>query len=233
MTTAPTESFDLTDDLAILLDGRVDAKQQTRIDAAKRRIEMRTSFAALTDAERKLLNQIADCARNQGLLQNRASQLRLCKVCGESGGYHTVKRSSRYKTRGELDYDSPKYLSGIEFQDSFVTMKGYISTGACKTCVDRLMPHIETVLADLPHERKWWPGQVSKWKRNRNHLCTKCGWTGHEGEMRRTQTLVGDVDYPSGCPNCAAENRFFGPTEVKIVDGFVCTPLNEPKPPVE
>ena len=222
-TAAPTESFDLTDDVAVLLDGKVDPKQQTKVDAAKRRVSMRTTFADLNDAQRKFLDAVVSEATCKGRLVYQTTQLRRCNVCGEACEYRKVARTSKRKRRGDTDYDSPIYLSGIEFADCFVRMTGFPSVGACKKCVAELMPKIEQVLADVPHERKRWPSGPSKWTQYAHKHCKVCGWRGHEGQMERRPTIMGDGTYPAKCPSCGAENHLFQ-TNVETVDGYTCVP---------
>lgn len=61
------------------------------------------------------------------------------------------------------------------------------------------------------------------WTRHSNRRCTKCGWEGHEGEMGRLMTLMGDGYYPALCPECGAGDRLFS-RDVETRDGFTVVP---------
>lgn len=203
-----TDDYKLPDDLAVLLDGKVEPKVQTLIDKAKARIASRTEFAHLTDQERAFVVALVERAKTHGLLGYRSTGMRTCRVCGTKCGYRKVARTSKWKTKGEDDYDNPILVRGIDFVDSFVRMTGYPSLGACSVCVAKLMPDILRALESVPHERKYWPTGPSRWAKFSKMKC-ECGWRGHEGQMTRRPTLMGDGAYPAGCPSCGRQNSLF------------------------
>lgn len=212
------ETYFLTDDQAVLLDGLLDAKQQMLVDAAKRRIAMRKQFPDLSDGERKLLEGLVAEARTNGLVIWRHKSIRRCAVCEKFAGYAVVSRNTRTKRKGEQDFDKPLSMFGVEFANRFVSFEGSVSLGCCVNCAKNLAPHIETILSEVPHERRW-PNFSSKWKKYDNCKCGKCGWDGHEGQMIRHPTIMGDGTYPAECPQCHAMNTLFS-TVIKTVGGF-------------
>ena len=61
-----------------------------------------------------------------------------------------------------------------------------------------------------------------KRKRYDDVKCKLCGWEGHEGQMGRLPTLIGDGSYPAYCarrPECRAENGW-GRSDVERTGGF-------------
>ena len=86
----------------------------------------------------------------------------------------------------------------------------------------RLVPVLAEALRDVDCEvpAKLRAEGAPKRVRYQNRRCTECGWEGHEGQMIREQTVLGDGTYPAGCPSCRASNRFLGRTLVEIVDGY-------------
>ena len=73
------------------------------------------------------------------------------------------------------------------------------------------------VQAEFP---KHWEAASHKFRRYDNRACTRCGWSGHDGQMRPLRTFMGDGFYPGGCPNCDAENSPLGQTIIKRGEGF-------------
>src|SRR5690606_2734789 len=111
---------------------------------------------------------------------------------------------------------------GVDLDRGFVTFSGYVWVGACDDCMEQ---HSDLLRAFLADERVELPVQLStpgrpRYRRHQNRRCTKCGWSGHEGEMRRLRTLLGDGSYPGGCPNCDAANVFLAGNVIERLDGF-------------
>ena len=46
-------------------------------------------------------------------------------------------------------------------------------------------------------------------------------WEGHEGQVGRLRTLLGDGTYPGKCLSCGVEHRPFSVSPLEIIDGFV------------
>jgi hypothetical protein len=62
-----------------------------------------------------------------------------------------------------------------------------------------------------------------------NMKCSKCNWEGHEGEMGKLRTLMGDGWYAGKCPSCGVENTLFS-NVIKPTEGYVLTENAPPKP---
>lgn len=209
----------LTDDELVVLDGRCEPETQTEVDAAKARIAARRRFTDLPPALAGLVADVVGEATAKGRLVLWNRPLDRCPLCKETKGYVPYKSGPR---RGEPNHSKPIRLDGYELADRFVTFKGHVSVGGCVSCVDQALPTIVESLrgveAEVP-ERLRADGEPRR-VRHHNVHCTKCGWDGHEGQMRRHRTVFGDGTYPSGCPECPAENLPLGRSVVERVDGF-------------
>ena len=218
-----TVRVDLTDMELLILDGNCSKEVQAEVEMAKQRIEAKESMPDVEPAISDFVVQVVAEANKKGVLRLRSKSLSHCSVCKQSGGYYTYKRSSRYHNKGDLNYDKPKYLSGIELAVRFVTMTGYAACGCCSECWAKAKPiileKIESgeIKAEVSESIT---GKPSRFKKCANKECSECGWKGHEGQMSKRMTLIGNGYYPAVCPNCGAENIPLGPTKVKDVDGF-------------
>lgn len=210
----------LTDNELILLDGQCREETQREVDKAKARLAM---IAAIPDASAADAAFIADAvteAQSTGRLIFAHVRIRSCRVCKASGGYRRYTRNGRYHRKGDPNYDKPTYLNGVELAKRFVTMQGHATLGCCSDCFKRIQPALIEKLADVHAEiSKGITGTDPAFKRFDKMTCEKCGWTGHEGQMRLLRAIM-DGNYSGGCPNCPAENRFLGPTLIKHQDGF-------------
>lgn len=56
-----------------------------------------------------------------------------------------------------------------------------------------------------------------RWDRCR---CKRCKWTGHDGQLGKLRTLMGDGFYPGKCPSCGEERRPLGSDPFERLDGF-------------
>jgi hypothetical protein len=216
-----SSSLKLTDEELILLDGKCRPEIQKAVDAAKDRLSSCKKLPNLTSSEAGFVADVVRCAQLKGILSWQPIFLKECKVCGTSCEYRKYLRRGKWHNKGDPDYSHPIYLSGMELDKSRVFMQGYANLGACRKCMTKLIPSLTEALLDVHAEL---PSELSKgksptYKRWDNMQCTECNWTGHEGQMRRLRTMMGDGTYPGGCPNCKAENHLFGRTIVNS-DGF-------------
>ena len=106
--------------------------------------------------------------------------------------------------------------------------------GCCHTCWTKLKPVVGIALADvhaeLPEELTGVPPRHKCFRRQK---CTRCGWEGHEGQMRKLPTLTGDGAYYGGCPNCPAQNGLFCMV-IQTQPGFVVVDVPPaPEPPAK
>lgn len=217
-----TRSVSLTDDELALLDGRCSEKVQEAVDGALARIAARTSHPDLAPDHAGLVADVVAEAHKNGRLVFWRERIRRCPLCGTSPGYVAYKSGPR---RGRPNYDKPRHLDGHEFAYRFVTVQGHVSVGGCADCVNPLLPTIAEALRGVPAQvppvlrAEGEPERV----RHNNRRCTKCGWTGHEGQMGRLPTLMGDGSFPALCPECGAGGHFS--RVVEFAEGFVVVEL--------
>jgi hypothetical protein len=208
----------LTDQELSLLDGRCRLEIQNEVDRAVARIKAAETYSDVLPAA--LSGLIADAvseATENGELRYMKTRTRHCSLCDKSAGYANFQRGAR---RGKPNYDRPLTFGGIEMADRFVRVQHHITLGGCEDCVARALPFLReslaTIRAQVPTDLAA-PGRAL-WKKRPRRRCTKCEWEGHEGQMGRSRTLMGDGWYPSTCPNCGAENRLAS-TPVELISG--------------
>lgn len=209
--------FDLTDDEALLLDGKCSPKAQALVDAAKLRVAARSQFAHLSAVDAGFIADVVSHAAAEKKLVYQTRAIDKCKLCGAGGEYARHARTTRSHRRGQINYDRPIRIGGIELRERFVIVTGYVSLGACSACMERLKPDLRAALADLNVEMPDALAGERRWKRWPVVECSKCKWRGHEGEMGKLRTLMGDGWYPGQCPKCPAQNMPFSQA-IKSVD---------------
>lgn len=220
-----TTAVHLTDTELTLLDGRCSDDVQKKVEQAKDRLQM---GARLTDVPPAIAGFVADAiaeAKARGLLICQDTALRFCKLCGQSGGFHTYPRNGRHHRKGEIDLDRPKMLHGVELADRVVTMKGYPTLGCCSTCWNVARPllaaELQTVRAQVSSAIT---GHPPAWRLFSNRTCA-CGWVGHEGLMLPVIGLFSGREVPGKCPACKREDNQFGLRVVMVADGFTLVPV--------
>lgn len=208
----------LTDDELVLLNGRCRPEVQQKVDEAAARIRSREEHPDLTVAHAGFIADAVSEARTNGLLVWHQRRLRACSLCGRSGGYIEFKSGPR---RGRPNYDRPLHFNGRELARRSVGVEGYAKLGGCTECIEVVAPVLRDALcgvaAQVPDNLRA-AGEPRR-VRYENRRCSKCGWTGHEGQMGRKPTLLGDGTYPALCPECGAENHLFS-HPVEPADGF-------------
>jgi len=215
----------LTDDEFVVLDGRCTNETQAKVNAAKARVAARGAYGHLTPGVAGLIADAVAEATEHGLLWFANRRIDRCRICKTSAGYAPYKSGPR---KGKPNYGRPLTLHGIELADRFVTVQGHITCGGCTDCVNAALPDLREALRGIKVQL---PAQLytdgePRWVRHRNRQCTSCGWTGHEGEMTRARTLMGDGTYPAGCPSCGTENGF-GRSPVDLADGHTIVEATE------
>ena len=218
-------SVDLTLEEILLLDGKVNEKAQQVIDNSKEAHRIKTE-SGLSDTEAAMVQKIILSARDQLRLTFHYENITQCPCCGRNDGYWPVRRTTKYKRKGQPDYDNPKLIRAWSVNPGFITISRHISLGWCGSCKDRVMPVVLEALKDDQIEvSQILTGVPPKFKRYQNREC-ECGWKGHEGEMKWDLALMGDGKFPSRCPKCGAGGIFSH--AVKIADGYSVVPA-EPK----
>ncbi len=209
----------LTDAEFAQLDGCCTDETQRHVDLACERVRIAETHG-LTEPQASLVADLLVEARSTGVLLHQSKQIRYCVVCGKDAGYALYTRDSTSHWKGTPNHDKPLYLRGVEFAHRFVVMKGHAVLGCCRECAGTLVGALGIellgVAVQLPEH---WPGgRPCHWTRYPHVLCTACGWTGHEGEMRTIQGL--HRRYPGGCPACEAENKPFRALIIEPAEGF-------------
>lgn len=207
----------LSDAELLLLDGACSADVQAVVTAARARIEMAATMPYLSPELAGLVADVVTEANKTGRVLWRGTRARHCPVCKKSAGYAKFKSGPR---RGQENYDKPLTFAAVEMADRFVRVQNHLSLGACSDCAAEAKPAIVNALADVRAEvpaELAAPGRPA-WKRHWLRSCPKCGWSGHEGEMRKLVAVMGGL-YPGGCPSCEFESRFLGES-FTVVDGF-------------
>jgi hypothetical protein len=215
-----TTSVSLTDDELILLDGQCSPEVQDIVDVVRFAIRVAATGAA-PEIARFVASAVAE-AKQSGRLIFTHMGIRCCPVCGKDAGYAPHKRtSSRYKVKGQPNHDRPLTLGAWELADRFVFIQRHVTIGCCEACwviaKPLLAAELKPIRAEVPEAIT---GHAPRFLKHDNVECTQCGWIGHEGEMGRARTLLGDGTYPASCPRCEAKNTAFGPVLVKTIDGF-------------
>lgn len=227
----------LTDEELALLDGKVSEKVQVEVDAAKARLAARAELSGLNEKQAGFVADVVSEAATNGFLRFQWKPLSYCKVCSKSGGYAKYKSGPN---RGLDNWKKPLYLNGVELADRFVTIQGRATVGCCKECFDIVKPYLKAKLEDMQVElSKPLLGQLGmegdpKWKKWPKARCKKCGWEGHEGELRNIPAVMGGY-YKGGCPACEAENKplaFDRPVETDSKQHVVVPYAEFPPPPV-
>lgn len=216
------QAITLTFEELLLIDGKVNPEAQRVIDSAKETYLVQTT-SGLIESEARMVQKIVESSRKELRLDYHAQPIKTCPCCARNEGYWPVRRTSRYKRRGDPDRDNPKTFCGYSINPGFISIKHYISLGFCDSCKDRVLPHILGALKDdQVYINPKLSGEPSRFIRHRNRKCKKCGWTGHDGEMIWATTLIGDGKYPAYCPSCKTGGLFNN--DVELADGYSVIP---------
>lgn len=217
--------LNLTDEELVILDGKCRPETQKYVDEAKVRLHTISLLSDVPADDAAFIARVLIEARTNGELCHRYTSMHQCEVCKVKKTYRTFSRRSRNHDKGDPDYDHPILIRGVELAKRFVIMEGYPTLGCCSKCFERLLPILSDKLESVECEL---PGQFAtstKYKKYLNRKCV-CGWVGHEGQMKRLPTLMGDGKYAGGCPSCGRENKLFGQTFISIEPGFVVVKVN-------
>lgn len=221
-------TLNLSDHELVILDGQCSETVQQAVDAAKQRLAAIAALPQLTEKQAGFVADVVREARENGKLTFRFSSIRSCPLCERKAGYAVRTRRSAWARAGTPNYDKPLYLSGIELAERFLSVKGYVSLGCCRECMDFMKPFLTEALADVRAEiPENITGHAPRFLWYRNQHCTKCEWSGHEGQMGFIPAVF-QGKYRGKCPQCGAENLFLGPTIIKSIDGFTVVESGAP-----
>jgi hypothetical protein len=199
-------------DLATLVSSQDDDVRNAALAAADR-LSAPARYAELPAHVAALVADVLAEARKEGRLIYRGVAVSSCRYCGARSEWKKPPRKKR-----EIEYP----VSGVEFADRFIVISRHISVGACRVCVDQAMPVLRAELAGKPVQlpSALHVGDAPVFRRWDRCGCKNCKWIGHEGQLGKLRTLMGDGDYPGKCPSCGAERRFMGPNPFERLDGF-------------
>lgn len=214
----------LTAEEILLLDGRCRPEVQALVERARATTSL-TCETGLPEKIADMLVKIVAEAEKNGKLVYTCQSIRHCPCCGRHEGYHIYRGRSKYKRYGQPDYDKPILFTGWEVADRFISIQHCLSMGFCDGCATKILPvlreRLKRVKSQIPEALL---GEKCRWKFNKNRRCTKCCWEGHEGEMGKERTLMGDGYYPAYCPNCKAGGGLFN-RDIDTREGFTITEL--------
>ena len=208
-----TYPINLTLEELLLIDDNVSEEAQKVINKAKQ--ESTYGF------ELPIMNEILRRSEQIGKLTWNYTQVRDCKYCDKKSSYHTYPRSSNYHSKGDKNYDKPKYYGGIVFNQGFVVMKGY--GDMCSECekkydvIHRLIDYI--IDNDLKIEIQNNKYKPSKYLKDEIKICYSCDKEMSESTMSNLTTMMGDGYYKGECPHCGAKSLPFGESH-KRTDKF-------------
>jgi hypothetical protein len=207
----------LTDDELLLLDGQCSPAVQAEVEIAKDKRAL-VGFAKVSGDDAEFISRILAEAREQGRLDYRRLLLRHCPICKAMPGYKIYKSGPN---KGRENYDKPLYLGGVDLAHRFVHVTGHAARGCCVNCWQRIQPVLAAQLvgvrAAIPAEIS---GEKPRFARYARKKCEKCGWIGHDGQLGKLRTLLGDGYYPGKCPACGAENHAFTVANIVTLEGF-------------
>jgi hypothetical protein len=213
--------MNLLDIELVLLDGQCRPEIQKEVDAAKERLEVVLELVNIPPTVAGFIADVVREAKTGGKLSYRIVSLRKCEVCGHRCDYDIYTRYSSNHKKGDKNYDRPIMFNGIDLSNSLVSVRGYATLGCCLDCWKIAQPvlieRLKNVVSEIPEKIT---GEKPKFKRYKRKKCTECGWVGHEGQMRKLRTLMGDGYYPGGCPKCGVENSFFSPNKIESLNEF-------------
>lgn len=216
-----THLIRLADTELIALDGQCRPDTQAKVDAAKRRLAAIDFRADLDPRHAMFLAELATEAAEHGEVIWQGARIRSCDLCDTKPyGHFPFKSGPR---RGQPNLDRPRVYPAVEMASRFVRVENHITLGGCTDCMTALKPEIVAVLADIRCEVPTAlavEGRVG-WRKCDNRQCAKCGWMGHEGQLGRERTMLGDGTYPAYCPQCGAGGAFT--RDIRTADGFVVT----------
>jgi len=217
-------SVKLTADELIQLDGKVRPEVQAEVNEAKEAKSLETVVNNASEA--RFIAEVVREAETKGRLVFKYISIHRCDYSGKSAGYAKHKRSGRYHRKGELNFEKPLTMTGVDLAHRCITINGYATLGCCLEFWDavrsKLAARLEGVKAEIPEEIT---GHSPLWKWFQKFHCTECGWEGREDQLGKLPGVLGGY-YAGECPNCFAQNLIFYPDKIKIIpDQFELLPL--------
>jgi hypothetical protein len=214
--------LELTDKEIVKLDGSKNLKVQEEVNKAKKRIRLSKKLSEVPESINTFITDCLFYARKKKILRFIYKDISSCRICGKKAGYAKYKRDGKYHWKGDPNYDKPLTFGGVELADEFVIIERQATLGCCDKCWKQIRPILcselkaNKIKAEI---HKGITGEEPRYKRLRDRKCSKCEWTGHEGEMGRRPTIMGNGSYPAICPKCGAGDKYFDKT-IKTLDSW-------------
>lgn len=198
-----TNSYCLTNDEVLLLDGKVGEKVQKEIDF----IKLSRSLHPHPIIGAKLAESITI-----GTYSYVNKRIRNCCLCGKSAGYAKYTRNSRNRyghRKGETNYSAPLDMNGIEINPGFITITGYGT--CCQECniKDKIVETIKGEILTKNLEVELLRDKDTKFKKDIQLECFNCKSLVYQSLMGKLPALMGG-SYSGKCPICNASQLLFG-----------------------
>lgn len=184
-------------------------RPEVRAVIEKARYHRSLEVAFGIDAPRaRMLGEVLTAAAQKKRVAALSRSAHRCPLCKQRGETYTPRRTRRNPR------PSPEFLPirVWDLQESFVIVEKHVSLGWCEACHDggmrdALIRATADVALEVPERLTGVPPRFRSYERVR---CQKpdCGWEGHEGQMRRHQTLMGGGTFPAACPKCGDARAF-------------------------
>lgn len=229
MSSTGTQNVTITDDDLIKLDGQCADAIQSIINQIKVARSIAAEFG-LSQSQSTMMAEILECAAKDQKLGHRKRASASCPSCLTKFGYWPVRRTTKWKRKGQPDFDNPKTGVVIDLKESFVTIKDRVYVGYCEDCRQLMEPilrdRLSLVPCELPEALRL-PG-APVLKRVDVMRCHSCGWEGPETDMGRIPSLMGGLYYGK-CPKCPEKNELLGSNRIKNVSPaqYILIPVAE------
>lgn len=208
----------LTAEQAVMLDGKVDQKNQEIINQAKFANSLKTEN--LSDSQKRMVGKIVSIAKEKSLLTKYLVPARRCPCCEKTAGYALHKGTGRYHKKGQPNHNKPLNLMVYDLDRGFVVMSNTVFEGYCRDCEPIVEPVLKAALMGIRAELPNSLASEIKYKRFSDKKCLDCGWEGYEGQMIKLRTMFNDGHYYGECPSCHAQNKPMGRTIIQTQKTF-------------
>jgi len=205
-------TYTLTDDEVLLLDGKVSAETQGKINFIK---QSRSLHA------HPLIGKALAESISTGKFVWHRKPISRCPLCDKHAGYHVFARSSRSAwghRKGQPDYSNPKTMPGIEINPGRVTFKN--SGDCCEECnqKDKVIETIKSMILTGEMPIQLVRDKDSIFKKDVQRKCHECKELIYESEMGELPAILSGK-YAGKCHKCGAEEHLFG-SKHEITNSF-------------
>ena len=204
---------ELSNEELMHLDGKVNPKVQIMIDRIKVAFQYRELGHPLDEL-------IADSMRTGELMwiyqSLRGSES--CDRCKTSPGYVDYLSG---RNRGKVNWNRPISIDGFTFR----TCDAAPDIRLCRACALEAIKILKEYI--LGHDLQIQIPEDTRYARENERLCYKCGAKIWEFDMIYFPSLMGKGFYYAACPLCRAEVRPFNACEISFTGVFRMVPVCE------